>query len=316
MDFPSNPRIAVVGSGALGGYIGARLAHAGHDVHFLVRSGFNEIAARGWQVRSIGEPDFAVQPANVYANTSEIGKVDLVLIGLKTTQNPALEALLAPLLHPGTVLVTLQNGLGVTEELKALYPRHAVVAGICHVAANRVAPGTIVNQAPRGGRIRLASTAKNDGIMVDHLAAMMRASGLQSDVLPSVEEGVWRKLMWNVPFNGLPVALGGQTSQDVLADPALTEVARGLMEELRAAGNARGCTIPPEFTEQLIEFTRHLGAYQASTVVDFLAGRSLEVESIWGEPLRQGQAAGVAMPHLATLYAILKGLDKHREQRS
>ncbi len=314
MELSKHPKIAVVGSGALGGYVGARLAHSGLDVSFLLRSDYAAVAERGWLIRSIGESDIVVDPVQAFKKTSEIGRVDCVLIGLKTTQNDKLDALLRPLLGPGTVIVPLQNGLGVAEALARRFPRHPVIAGICHVAANRVAPGVITNQVPRGGRVRLAPVAEEDSGMASQLCAWMRAAGLQSDVAPDLAEAVWRKLMWNVPFNGLPVALNGASTGDVLNDDALTSVAKALMEELRAAANTLGANIPEEFTEQMIETTRHLGAYQASTVVDFIEGRSLEVESIWGEPLRQGQSAGVAMPHLATLYAILRGLNRRRSE--
>lgn len=317
MKLPPQPRLAVVGSGALGGYVGARLAHAGADVHFLVRNDFEALREKGWQVESSGEQGFVVNPAQTYRDPAEIGPVDVVLIALKTTQNTALAQLIAPLISPqGTLLLTLQNGMGATDQLEHLFPDQPVAAGLCYIAVNRIAPGHVINQAPRGGLMRLAGTSPEAAEPVDRMCALIGTSGIQCEVLGSLEEALWRKLMWNVPFNGLPVAMGGCGSEVIVEQETHLEIARALMEELRSAANARGGSIEPEFGEQLIDYTRRLGHYRASTVVDFLAGRSLEVEAIWGEPLRRGRSAGVAMPHLATLHSILRGIDDQRSQEN
>ncbi len=309
-------RIAVVGAGALGGYVGARLAHTGQEVHFLVRSDYDAVLKNGWKIESAGEEPFTVRTEQVYRNSTAIGAVDVVVVALKTTNNSVLPELINPLLHEDTLLFSLQNGMGVTDSLEAQFPGQPVAAGLCYIAANRLGPGHIVNQAPRGGRMRIAPAAPENLPRTASLGKMIEESGIDCEVLEDLEEAIWRKLMWNVPFNGLPVAMGGCSSETIVGDEAFLEVARNLMEELRAAANARGGAIEQEFTEELIDYPLHLGPYQASTVVDFLAGRSLEVESIWEVPLRRGREAGVPMPHLATLHAVLKGIDDQRNRQA
>lgn len=316
MDLPAHPRLAVVGTGALGGYVCARLAHAGEDVHFLLRSDYAAVRERsGFTVHSAGEDTFEVRPAQVYDTTAAIGPADLVVIGLKTTQRDALGELLPPLLRKGTVLFTIQNGMGNAEWLAERFPGHPILVGMCHIGANREAPGVLRNFSPKGGLIRVGEFGHRGDeppARTRWLTAKIAAAGLQSDAVADPEAAIWRKLMWNVPFNGLPVAMGGGTSEDVLDNPALHSVARGLMEELRAASAARGFPIDPEFTDFLLSYTRKLGAYTPSTVFDLKAGRALEVEAIWGEPLRRGVAAGVPMPHLATLHALIAARDARR----
>ena len=132
-------RIAVVGCGAVGSYYGAKLARAGHEVHFLLRSDYETVRHQGVLIRSL-EGDFQVRPLCAQ-RPEEIGPAELVLIGLKTTANERLAELLPPLVGPATAVVTLQNGLGNEEQMARLLPAGQVMGGFCFVCLNRVAPG-------------------------------------------------------------------------------------------------------------------------------------------------------------------------------
>ena len=134
-------KIAVVGCGAVGSYYGAKLAHAGHDVHFLLRSDYEVVRQEGVLIRS-PEGDFHVRPQGA-RDPGEIGLCELVLIGLKTTANDQFAKLLPPLVGPGTAVLTLQNGLGNEDQLARLFPAEQIMGGLCFVCLNRVAPGVI-----------------------------------------------------------------------------------------------------------------------------------------------------------------------------
>src|SRR5687768_3414061 len=137
-----NPRIAVVGAGAVGCYYGGMLAHAGCDVHFLMRSDLETVCREGLRIDTRGEV-VHVRDVKAYGDSSEIGACDLVLIGLKATGNSALESLIPPLLGPDTALLTLQNGLGNEEFLAERWGEKRVLGGLCFVCLNRTAPGVI-----------------------------------------------------------------------------------------------------------------------------------------------------------------------------
>ncbi|MGA7883932.1 MAG: ketopantoate reductase C-terminal domain-containing protein, partial [Terrimicrobiaceae bacterium] len=122
----------------------------------------------------------------------------------------------------------------------------------------------------------------------------------------------WRKLVWNIPFNGLAVAEGGLTVDKILADPIVKTRCRALMEETILVATALGHFIESEFAELQIERTYPMGAYKPSTLVDWLAGKELEIEAIWGEPLRQATKAGLSVPNLESLYNRLKSLAVER----
>jgi 2-dehydropantoate 2-reductase len=116
----------------------------------------------------------------------------------------------------------------------------------------------------------------------------------------------WRKLVWNVPFNGLAIAAGGIATDRILSDPVLEEEVRLLMKEVISAAAHLGIAIPDEFVEDQIARTRPMGAYRPSSLIDYVEGRDVEVESIWGEALRRAQAAGAKVPHLEALYRRIR----------
>jgi 2-dehydropantoate 2-reductase len=305
-----SPAVAIVGTGAIGGYYGARLALAGTDVRFLMRHDCELVRRGGFTLREKDATRRLERPA-VFARTEEIGPVDLVIIALKSTSNSALPALLPPLLDANTAVLTLQNGLGNEEFIAALAGAERVMGGLCYIGVTREAPGVMVGfHTP--GKMTLGEFARPASERVRSTAGRFAAVGVDTRVVDNLAEARWQKLIWNVPFNGLAVAGGGVTTEKILATPALRSQVRPLMDEIATAARHFGYVVPEAFIRAQIDVTPGMGAYQPSSVVDFLAGREVEVEAIWGEPLRRAQAAGIAMPRLEALYDALREAVKSR----
>jgi 2-dehydropantoate 2-reductase len=301
---PSFPQtIAIIGSGALGSYYGAKLARQGADVRFLMRADLAAVRAAGLHVRE-GGGEWRLQPVQALGSTAEIGPVDLVIIGLKTTANADLERLIPPLLHQGTLLLTLQNGLGNEEFLAARWGAERVLGGLCFVCLNRVAPGVIEHYGH--GTLSIGEFRRTPLERTRALGALFSAAGVETHVVENLVTERWRKLVWNIPFNGLSMATGGLTCDVLLADEALQAQVRALMAETIAAAAALGHEIPASFIDYQIERTFPMGPYKPSSLIDWQAGRAVEVESIWGEPWRQGKAAGADLPRLELLYQLLR----------
>lgn len=298
-------KIAIVGAGAVGAYHGIRLAQAGHDVRFLLRNDYEVVRERGFEVHDRGNT--YTLSVNAHRTTEDIGVCDLVLIALKTTANHQFPTLLSPLVDAKTIVLTVQNGLGNVEALSELFPRENIVGGICYVTINRLAPGVIANLG--GTRLWLG---EGDGSAPKprtlELVKMFCDAGLPAEAKTSLEETLWKKLCWNIPFNGLTIAGGNIACDALLASPTLADLSRKLMVEIQAAARAYGCEISDEHLQKQFDATTRSGAYLPSSLLDYRAGREVEVESIWGEPLRRGAAKGVAMPHVETLYLLLKAL--------
>jgi len=297
---PFAARIAVVGSGAVGGYYGGRLAEHGNEVHFLMRSDLEVVRAHGLKIHSVEAGDADLPSVNCHGSTEAIGPVDLVIIAVKSTNNAALERLLPPLLHERTALLTLQNGLGNEAFLAARFGTNRVMGGLCFVCLNRIAAGEILHIGH--GLISLGEFAGGPRARTRALHAELLRCGVPCSLEGNLAEARWRKLVWNVPFNGLSIAAGGIDVESILADPALMERTHRLMLEIINGAAALGHKIEPEFVDKMIGNTRSMGAYRPSSLIDYQSGREVEIEAIWGEPLRQAEAAGVEMPELTALY--------------
>jgi 2-dehydropantoate 2-reductase len=322
-------KIAVVGCGAVGSYYGAMLGRAGREVHFLLRSDFEAVRQKGVTIRSPAG-NFTIHPQ--CAKTPEaIGLSDLVLIGLKTTANDQFPKLLPPLVGPQTAVATLQNGLGNTERLARLFSPEQILSGLCFVCLNRVEPGVIHHL--EYGMIMLGEFQCRAGPRTHGLAAMFHDAGVPCKVTDNLARAQWEKLVWNIPFNGLGVAGAAGydaltqlpsaishlrsvgpvlTTDKLLADPRWEKLLRDLMLEVIAAAGALGFEIPVSYAEEQIERTRTMGAYRASTLIDFERRQPLELESMFLEPLRRAQKAGVPTPRLAVLCEVLQQLDQPR----
>lgn len=295
--------VAVIGAGAVGLYYGGRLARHGENVTFLLRSDFQAISRDGLRVASV-HGDFHLAKVNAASDTAEIGPVDLVIIAWKATANHLLPAVLPPLLHPGTQVLTLQNGLGNCEAIAAITGPERVLGGLCFVCINRLAPGHISHSA--GGKVAIGEWRPDARGRAAALVSRFKAAGIPACAAPSLEHAQWEKLVWNIPFNGLAIAEGGVTTDVLLDSPDTAAEVRALMMETISAARSLGLPLPAQLADDNIERTRPMGPYRPSSMIDYLNGGEVETTAIWEEPLRRATAAGVAMPHLTRLLARIQ----------
>jgi 2-dehydropantoate 2-reductase len=309
-----NPVIAIVGTGALGAYYGARLAQHGQDVHFLLRSDYAAIKQNGWTIRSC-DGDFTLPPQSVHAydDPAKMPKADLVIVTLKTTANDQFEPLIRPLLKEGTTILTLQNGLGNEERLAELFGPERILGGMCFVCINRVDPGVVHHIAE--GTITLGEFRPSGTDRLQRIADIFLASKIPARTLPDLRYGRWEKLVWNIPFNGLSAVLD-QTTDLLIGTPAGEALVRDIMEEVIAGARAVGVELPGSLVQAKIDQTRGMGAYKTSMHLDMQAGRAMEIDAIFGFPVRVAQAAGAPVPRLEMLERLLRLRDANRAQRN
>jgi 2-dehydropantoate 2-reductase len=296
-------KIGIVGTGAIGGWYAALLAEAGHEVHFLARSDSKAIQNNGLTIRNKGQ-ERIVRVASASPDAGTIGPCDLIVVTIKSTSNHALPELVRPLLGPTSIVVTLQNGMGNVEALAKLLPIERVVAGLCFVCINRLAPAVI--DTTLAGYVRMAAATGPINAAVESCVATFAGAGVDCQAEASLESVLWKKLCWNIPFNGLSIAGGSITTDLILANPALNERAYVLMKEVQAAAVARGHGFEDTHIKRQFVVTVGMGPYRPSSLIDFVEGREVEVEGIWGEPLRRGLAAGVKMPDTEKLVTEIK----------
>lgn len=305
-------RYAVVGVGGVGGYYGARLQNAGFEVHYLLHSDYEFVKENGLRVDSI-EGDFRIEAVAGYRDSTHMPRCDVVLVALKSTRNHLLERILPPLLHKATTVVLLQNGLGEEERICAIENVGTVVSGLAFVCSTKVGPGHIVHQDY--GSVRLAGyrgSTPGSRKAAEEVAADFAAAGITAEVEADSRTARWKKLVWNIPFNGLSVVCDTDTAT-LVGSPPTRELVRTIMIEVVEAAQALGADVPKSLIEPMIENTEKMRPYFPSMKLDFDANRPMELDTMYKIPLERAGSAGVRMVRTEMLYREL--LVKERARR-
>ncbi|MFN6302617.1 MAG: putative 2-dehydropantoate 2-reductase [Planctomycetota bacterium] len=308
-------RYCVLGTGALGGFYGGLMAKRGLDIHFLLHSDFEHVVKHGLRVDSkLG--DFHLPKINAYAKPHDMPQCDVAIIGLKSTQNHLLEDLLKPILRDDSIVLVLQNGLNVEQTARGIVGPSRVAGGCCFLCSNKVGPGHIKHLDY--GRIVFGAYRGIDGSdpgpspqMLQAVLQDMVASGIEAYLTEDLPTTKWKKLMWNIPFNGLSVLLNASTDA-IMNDPDSRLLARRISEEVRQIALAAGSSIEPGYVDWVIDHTDDMVPYDSSMRLDYLNGRAIEVEAIYGNALQEAQRCGFAAPIVMTMYQQLKFMAGHR----
>ena len=287
---------AVLGTGAVGGFYGARLAAAGHTVHFLLRSDYDHVRRHGLRVESpLG--DVHLRDPLIHSDPATIPPVDVALVCTKTTAPP-------PLPPRAEAVVLMQNGLGNEAAVEPrLPPGTPLLGGLCFLCSNKVGPGHVRHLDE--GRVTLAQhRATTITPTVDGIAGDLEAAHVPVIRGDNLELARWRKLVWNVPFNPLTTLLDAYP-QDLLNDPRLRALVDALMKEVQQGAAAVGQFIDDRFIETTIADTVVMRPYLTSMKLDADAGRPLETAAILDAPAQAARRAGTPLPRIETLAALL-----------
>lgn len=297
--------IGVIGTGAIGGYYGGKLAHAGEDVHFLLHSDYDFVKQNGLFVDSC-DGSFHLDKPNVYHSTDEMPQCDVVLVGLKSVRNNILPGLLKPLLHKDTLVVLIQNGIGLEEDLQQQLPGVAIAAGLAFICSSKTEPGRVSHQCY--GSINFGNFSCPENERVQALVDMFRNAGVEANLV-EYHEARWKKAVWNMPFNGMTVALNTRT--DLLLSNKSTRklIYEQMMEVVNAARHLGVNNIDENFAQRMIETTDVMTPYSPSMKLDFDFHRPMEIHYIYSRPIEIARNAGFHMPKLEMLEAELKFIE-------
>ncbi len=304
-------RYAIIGTGGIGGYYGGKLARSGREVHFLLHTDYDYVRRNGLQIDSC-DGSFHLDKVNAYTSTADMPAVDVVIVGLKTTNNNLLPSLLRPLLDKADdgrkpVVLLIQNGIGVEADVQRMLPDARLMAGLAFICSAKRGPGHIDHQCY--GHINLGNYSVGSDDDAKVVADDMQAAGITARMV-DYEEARWRKAVWNMPFNGMTVALGAQTDQ-LLKHPATRALIRRQMLEVIHAANACGVSaITEEFADQMIRNTDEMTPYSPSMKLDYDFHRPMEIEYLYSRPLAMAREAGAPMVSLEMLEAELRFLQE------
>lgn len=299
-------RYGVIGTGGLGGYYGGQLAHSGKDVHFLFNSDYAYVRMNGLRVDSING-DFHLDHVLAYQTTADMPECDVLLVCLKTTQNHLLPAMLPPVIHSGTVVIMIQNGLNIEEELAARMPHLNIAGGLAFIGSSKTGPGHITHIDLGSliiGGYNMKSTEILQQVSVDFLE-----SGVPCRVSDNLYAARWQKLVWNVPFNGMSVVLNTTTDQ-LVSDPSTRQLALEMMLEVIHAANHCGVPMKEELATRMMEMTDGMHPYAPSMKLDYDFKRPMEIDAIYTRPIQEAAKAGFEMKAVAVLEKQLRFIER------
>lgn len=301
---------SIVGTGAVGGYYGSLLQRAGHEVHFLLNRDFAHVAIHGLTIESC-HGDFVLPQVNVYSDVAAMPKSDVIIVALKSTANHVLPQILPYLVKEDSVVVTLQNGLGSEEAIAATVGPDKVMGGLCFLCANKTGPGHIRHLDY--GLITLGEYSASDtpgGITarLKQVGEDFEQSRIPIQLVEDLALARWKKLVWNIPFNGLSV-LHDALTDELISDPETRLLCETLMMEVVAAAAVCARPIEQSFIHKMMENTQKMKPYAPSMKLDYERGNPMEIESIYGNPIRAAKAKGVSMPETENIYHQLLSIN-------
>jgi 2-dehydropantoate 2-reductase len=324
-------KIVIAGAGAIGGYIGARLARIDADVILFARGPhLRAMQERGLRVRS-AEGDFEVTP-KVTGDLASVGVADVVFLGVKAHALTTLAPTLGPLFGPDTVVISTQNGIpwwyfqnhgGALDGLRlervdpggviasSIEPER-VLGSLAYFATEIVEPGVI--RHTEGNRISFGEPNGTRSDRARRIAETLIAAGFRCPISTRFRHEIWVKLLGNVAFNPISALTGG-TLEELARHPEVSRVVRELMMESEAVAGKLGIELPISI-EQRMAGAEKVGAHKTSMLQDYEAGRPMELEAVVGAVIELGERVDVPMPATRAIYACARMLDEHRERRA
>jgi 2-dehydropantoate 2-reductase len=308
-------RIAILGSGAVGGYFGAKLARSGQDVTFIARGAHRDaIRAHGLRIQSAQLGDFVVQ-APAESDTTKAGPVDLVIVSIKAYDNATALPMLKPMIGADTTVLTLQNGVDSVDEIAAVIGPQHVLGGTTYVATALEAPGLIVQTGVHRSIIfgevfglPTEASAKAGRVTprVQQIADALAAADIQVSAVPDARVPIWDKFVYLVAFSGFTgasrLAIG-----HIWKYPHVQEMFYAASREIAAIAKAEGVTISADRFDTLKEYMDRIPpTTRSSLLIDLEQGKRIEVEALQGAAVRRARKHGVPVPIVSTLYALLK----------
>lgn len=297
---------AIIGTGAIGGYYGGRLAQSGQPVHFLFHSDYETALAQGLTVDSC-DGSFRLPHPLAYRDVRDMPPVDVVIVALKSVANATLlPVLLPPLLQNRPLVLMIQNGIGIEPDLVSRFPEAEVAAGLAFICSAKVAPAHISHQCY--GSINIGNYNVADPMRIARLIDDFRRAGIAAQEV-EYHEARWKKAVWNMPFNGMTVALHTQTDR-LLAQPHTRQLIRRQMLEVVGAAQALGVQgLDEAFADKMIDNTLRMTPYSPSMRLDYDHHRPMEIDYLYSRPIAMARAAGFAMPCLEMLEAELRFIE-------
>lgn len=301
-------RIAILGSGAVGGYYGARLVRAGHDVTFIARGAhLAAMRERGLSIKSPALHDFTI-PVHAEEDTSRVGAVDLVIVAIKAYDNPTALPMLRPMLGPETIVLTVQNGVDSAADVAAIAGEARTLGGATYIATALETPGVIV-QTGTHRRIQFGEVfgeLPRTSVRVTALHDAFAAADIEVDAFGDGRVPIWEKFVFLAAMAGFTGAARLPIGP-IWSDPFVRAQFLAGCREIEAVARAEGVPVAADVVDRITPYVDKIpGSMRSSLLIDLQNHKRIEVEALQGSVVRRGARLGVPTPIMATLYAVLK----------
>ena len=298
------PEILVIGTGAVGGFYGGKLAQADTKVSTLCRSDFDIVKSQGINIESCWS-NFKFMPQKVISRPQEYsGKPDYLIVALKALPELKVQETIQSVVGPNTSIVLLQNGIDIERPIAKAFPENEIISGLAFVCVSRIAPGYIRHFDY--GRLTIGCFPQGISKKVKQLGELLTSSGVPCEVSNSIITERWKKLIWNVPFNSISVLGSGLNTKEIMDYPESVELVREIMQEVCDVAESAGHRLGRIVIDQHLEHTKVMKPYKTSMLLDYEAGKPMEIEAICGNPLRIAKQNRVDVPNMNCIYNLLK----------
>lgn len=299
-------KYAVIGTGAIGGFYGGRLMRAGNEVNFLLHTDYEYVRENGLQIDSC-DGSFHLDHVKAFRKTADMPEVDVILVCLKSTREHLLKEMLPPIIKSNPLVVLIQNGIGLEDDLHAIFPELQIAAGLAFICSGKVGPGHIDHQCY--GSINIGNYSCHDDALMNQFISDLRAAEIEVNTVEYLEAR-WKKAVWNMPFNGMTVALDTMTNK-LLENPSTRQLIRDQMMEVVGAAKALGVNgVDEAFVEKMIQMTDAMTPYKPSMKLDFDNHRPMEIDYLYSKGIQQAANAGYHMHKLEMLEQELRFLEE------
>lgn len=296
-------KVLIIGAGAIGGFYGALLAKAGAEVAVVCHSDYDHVKQQGFIIESYIFGTWTFTPSHVLKSAADYqDTVDYVLLCTKVIPSIDRVALIRPAVTANTAIVFIQNGVEIEQEIVDAFPGNEIISGLAYICSNKTKQGKILHQAY--GKLALGALPGYVSHKTAKLCKLFEDAGIECNAAENIVTERWKKCVWNAPFNPLSVLSGGLSTLDILKSQEA--FVRCIMQEICRIAEAVGHQLPDTIIDVNIAITYGMLPYKTSMLLDYENGRLMETEVILGNALRAGKRAGLNIPYLESIYALMK----------
>ena len=296
-------KVLIIGAGAIGGFYGALLAKTGAEIAVVCRSDYEHVKQQGFIIESHTLGTWTFTPSRVLKSAAEYqDTADYVLLCTKVIPSVDRVALIHPAVTANTAIVFIQNGVEIEQEIVDAFPDNEIISGLAYICSHKTKQGKILHQAY--GRLALGTLPDSVSHKTAKLCEFFDHAGIECNTTENIVTERWTKCVWNAPFNPLSVLSGGLSTLDILKSQEA--FVRCIMQEICLIAEAIGHRLPDTIIDVNIATTYGMLPYKTSMLLDYENSRLMETEVILGNALRAGKRAGLNIPYLESIYALMK----------